>query len=360
MIENDICIGKPLVAYSAAKATIEALASLTAGSQGYASDTHAPGWLIDDTWSWLDIAKGKTLTVTGSPTLAGDATLTLTTALTVNTGAGVLTFPAGGATLTIPATGTAALGTGTANYLTKWSATNTLTNSLIRDDGTTTAIGAIPNSNYKLWVVSNPTATSGVYAAGYFISAGSPSSASTGVYIGLYGNSYNEGANSVTAVEGLRFQGASKGSGNVSYVRGIYASADTNTDSGGNVTVATGIELSVRKYGAGGAIAYAYGVLVNDIYDASSGNWAIATGRGNVLFNKDLADDADFRLNGTTYALIETDVSDDELYLCKNASAKLSFHNVTPVVQQVLATGAGKTVDEVITFLQLIGLCKQA
>ncbi len=39
---------------------------------------------------------------------------------------------------------------------------------------------------------------------------------------------------------------------------------------------------------------------------------------------------------------------------------KLGFWNADPVVQQVLATGGGKTVDNVITFLQLIGLCKQS
>ncbi len=39
---------------------------------------------------------------------------------------------------------------------------------------------------------------------------------------------------------------------------------------------------------------------------------------------------------------------------------KLGFWNATPVVQQVLATGAAHTSDDIITFLQLIGLCKQA
>ncbi len=292
----------------------------------YSNTAVFPGTIKTNSTGVVDVAAGITANV--------DAALTITTALTNNTGAGVLTWPAGGATLTIPATGTAALGTGTANYLTKWSATNTLTNSLIRDDGTTVAIGAAPNNNYKLYTVISPTATSGTYASGYFISAGSPSGASTGLYIGLYGASYNEGANSVTSVEGLRFEGGSRGSGNVTYVRGIMAGAYTNTASGGNVVVATGIQAYVRKYGDGGAITYAYGVLVNDIYEASSGNWAITTGRGNVLFNKDLADDADFRLNGTTYALIQTDASDDELYLCNHASAKLSFFAATPIVRE--------------------------
>jgi hypothetical protein len=39
---------------------------------------------------------------------------------------------------------------------------------------------------------------------------------------------------------------------------------------------------------------------------------------------------------------------------------KIGFWGVTPVVQQILATGAAATVDNVITFLQTIGLCKQA
>ncbi len=43
-----------------------------------------------------------------------------------------------------------------------------------------------------------------------------------------------------------------------------------------------------------------------------------------------------------------------------NAAAKVGFFTTAPVVQQVLATGTGATVDNVITFLQTIGLCKQA
>ncbi len=39
---------------------------------------------------------------------------------------------------------------------------------------------------------------------------------------------------------------------------------------------------------------------------------------------------------------------------------KLGFWNVTPVAQQVLATGALHTVDDVITLLQTLGLCKQS
>lgn len=43
-----------------------------------------------------------------------------------------------------------------------------------------------------------------------------------------------------------------------------------------------------------------------------------------------------------------------------STSQKLGFWNATPVVQQVLATGAFHVVDDVISFLQTIGLCKQS
>jgi transcription elongation GreA/GreB family factor len=71
----------------------------------------------DVLWStgFLAVTAAKTLTVQNSLTLAGtdSSTLTLTTSLTNNTGAGTLTWPAGGATLTIPGTGTAILTTRT-------------------------------------------------------------------------------------------------------------------------------------------------------------------------------------------------------------------------------------------------------
>jgi hypothetical protein len=43
-----------------------------------------------------------------------------------------------------------------------------------------------------------------------------------------------------------------------------------------------------------------------------------------------------------------------------STTQKIGFWNATPVVQQVLATGTGATVDNVITLLQTLGLCKQS
>jgi hypothetical protein len=41
-------------------------------------------------------------------------------------------------------------------------------------------------------------------------------------------------------------------------------------------------------------------------------------------------------------------------------ASKLGFYGVNPQTRQVLATGASHTVDDVITFLQSTGLCKQS
>lgn len=46
--------------------------------------------------------------------------------------------------------------------------------------------------------------------------------------------------------------------------------------------------------------------------------------------------------------------------LATATTQKLGFWNATPVVQQVLATGTGATVDNVITLLQTLGLCRQS
>ena len=62
-----------------------------------------------------------------------------------------------------------------------------------------------------------------------------------------------------------------------------------------------------------------------------------------------LADAANIVLGSTTGTKIGT-----------ATGQKLGFWNATPVVQQVLATGAGATADNIITFLQTLGLCKQS
>lgn len=64
--------------------------------------------------------------------------------------------------------------------------------------------------------------------------------------------------------------------------------------------------------------------------------------------NLALADAKDITIDSTTGSKIG------------QTTSKVAFYGSTPVTQQVLATGASATVDDVITLLQTLGLCKQA
>jgi hypothetical protein len=72
---------------------------------------------------------------------------------------------------------------------------------------------------------------------------------------------------------------------------------------------------------------------------------ADGTAGGGIL----MSEGANLQVGTTTGTKIGTDTAQ-----------KLGFWNVTPVVQQVLATGVGATVDNVISLLQTLGLCKQS
>ncbi len=63
---------------------------------------------------------------------------------------------------------------------------------------------------------------------------------------------------------------------------------------------------------------------------------------------------------GETNAYIGAYVSAAGQSEVRSNSAAIGFHGVTPVARQVLATGAGHTVDDVITALQALGLVKQS
>lgn len=48
------------------------------------------------------------------------------------------------------------------------------------------------------------------------------------------------------------------------------------------------------------------------------------------------------------------------LVLSGDNAKKMSFWGASPAAQQVFATGASHTVDQLITFLQSVGLCRQS
>lgn len=143
----------------------------------------------------------------------------------------------------------------------------------------------------------------------------------------------------------------------------------------------------IQATAANSAVRYAYALHAQASASANGGYTATALGMYGVLVDSFVASGAGtlsfgetvgvaINNQGTTkapasYGIKVADQSGStnsySIYtgagtvrLMASATDKLGFHGVTPVVQQVLPTGASKTVDEVITFLQTIGLCKQS
>jgi hypothetical protein len=113
-------------------------------------------------FQFIDIGPNNTAFIVGGGNI-NNQTLTIpntsgTFALSVNgVGAaadGSITIPVGTGTVT---------GTGTTNYVPKWSSSTALTDSSIFDNGTSVGIGtATPNATYKLHVVGSIATTSGI------------------------------------------------------------------------------------------------------------------------------------------------------------------------------------------------------
>ena len=110
--------------------------------------------------------------------------------------------------------------------------------------------------------------------------------------------------------------------------KAVNASAPLFAAGGGTESITNNAGFYSENQGHAN-VTNAYGLYIADQSGASGLNYAIYTNAGDIR-------------------------------LMESATDKIGFHGSTPVAQQVLATGAGNDADDIITFLQLIGLCKQA
>lgn len=112
----------------------------------------------------------------------------------------------------------------------------------------------------------------------------------------------------------------------------------------------TGALKATSLYGSG-ATAFGYGSNYALYINSNNLVWVNAVGGGEFRVGNgmNITDAGNIVLGTTTGTKIGT-----------GTTQKLGFWNATPVAQQVLATGSGATVDNVITLLQTLGLCKQS
>ena len=154
----------------------------------------------------------------------------------------------------------------------------------------------------------------------------------------------------------------------ISSTRGLI---DFTASTGGTATPV--VSMGGTSLGASSGMQYMFGVNPVINQSGTAGYTCLlvnpsqtATGSGAKLL-------ADFQIGGTSKLSLSTsgvltlaDAANITVgtstgtQIGTSTSQKLGFWNATPVAQQVLATGASKTVDDVITLLQTLGLCRQS
>lgn len=191
---------------------------------------------------------------------------------------------------------------------------------------------SIGNAGYdsRFHVYVDVTNTANVIRRGsyYQVRVDTTSQALSSAQHGFYGKVFfSAGGNNATSVMyGAACEVQQATANTLTDATGILA--NPRNTSTGTITTARGLRVTLENTG-GGTITNAYGVYVDDIPTASTAKYAIYTNAGDIR-------------------------------LMASNSDKIGFHGVTPVARQLLATGAGATVDQVITALQTLGLLRQS
>lgn len=142
----------------------------------------------------------------------------------------------------------------------------------------------------------------------------------------------------------------------------------------GNTHVGASYQIGFTTSGVTGTFDMGFGRTGNDaIYLRAQrttsvgptltyqGNSTTTAGRAmlDAVYSWATATDAS-RKARATYSVYDTAARECMRFEASGSASMLSFHGSAAVAQQVLATGAGASVDNVITLLQLLGLCKQS
>lgn len=154
------------------------------------------------------------------------------------------------------------------------------------------------------------------------------------------------------------------GTFNLGTFYGVAVSGWNSATYTGTINITNAYSMHIASMATSGSatwnITNKYGLYMGDITGGTGSNTAILTNAGNVIFNEGGDASTDFRVESDTYDALFVDASNDSIMVMGNTAGKVGFYGVSAVAQPVLATGASATVDDVITMLQTIGICKQS
>jgi len=247
-------------------------------------------------------------------------------------------------------------GTGTANYVTKFTGASTIGNSLIQDDGTSIGINATPTAASLVQITTTPTITSGTFNGLNLTYNANPASASSGTYQGLAfaaGTQSGNAQNFSQALRGVVGQASHNGTGLVDKLTGI--DAVTQINSSGNVTTAYGIRLT-SVAGSTGRAGSNYGLYIENTAPFTTINTAIGiaatSGAGSLKYGLSIG-----AITGGTGANVAIETLGGQLQFTHNANSTLAtftgsgtFTAATPLV---LLTRNDANFNAIVTNLTL-------
>jgi hypothetical protein len=134
-------------------------------------------------------------------------------------------------------------------------------------------------------------------------------------------------------------------------LRGVSGNLQYSCDTGltNTVDVAVSLRATTPGYSVTGGTLFIYEQYGLHIADHGHGTYV------NLSYGLFIANQTP-SYGGTSYAIY----SGNGAHRFGSSSATIGFYGATPTACQVLATGAGKTVDNVISALQALGLVKQS
>jgi hypothetical protein len=260
---------------------------------------------------------GVSVPTTGGLTVSGGG------ALSINIGSGLSIGGDG----KLNATG-ALSGTGTLNYLARWSGASGLTNSVIQDDGTYVGIGIAPNTSYKLLVSGSLSASGAIFTGGVQISGGgltlNPTQGNPAMTLSNGTSDWNGIANASAGTSATLFR----------YGGTIYRAAS------GTHPVVSVAQFAPLAFAGGGTatVTTAATVYITGAPSGATNNYALFVESGNARVNAGLSLGGDATIGGS--ALIGTAPAGTELL---RVGGGARFNGAVYANDFVLLDGTGST-----------------